>query len=82
VVRQPLRPRSDPDGNYRLAQIHMCVQAVIAKLHAELVFILGAKAAVAVVTGRDFLMLGVLRSVNFGMDFQHGTLSDLKRIGK
>jgi hypothetical protein len=78
VVRLPLRPRFDPDGNHRLAQVQMFVEAVAAKLHAELVFILRAKAAVAAVTGRDFPMLGVFLSVNFGMDFKHCDLSDLK----
>jgi hypothetical protein len=59
------------DGDHRLAQIHVPVEAVVAQLQAELIFVFRQKTAVALVAGRDLLVLRKFAGVYLGMDFDH-----------
>jgi len=72
-----MRPRFDMHRDYRLAQIHVRLEAVVAELHAELIFGLGAKTAVALVAGGDFLVMRLFVGVNLRMDFKHFVRSPL-----
>ena len=49
----------------------MSFKAVVAQLHAELIFSLGAKAAVALVASADLLVMCLFVGVDFGMNFNH-----------
>src|SRR3974390_364540 len=76
------RPGLHVHRDHRLAQIHMRLKAVVAELQAKLIFALGAKTAVALVAGRDFLMFCVFAGVNLGMDFDHWKNSPQYTHGK
>ena len=66
-----MRPRLNVYGDHRLAEIHVRFEAVAAQLQAELVFTFRAKTPVALMAGRNFLVLRLFAGVNLGMDFDH-----------
>jgi len=58
-------------GDHWLAEIPVRFEAVVAQQQAELVFTVGAKTPVALMAGRNFLVLRLFTGVNLGMDFDH-----------
>jgi len=66
-----VRARFDMDGDYRLAQMRVCLEALVAQLHAVLIFALCAKTAVTLMAGADLFVVRFFRGVNFRMNFDH-----------
>ena len=66
-----MRARFDMDGDYRLAQMRVCLEALVAQLHAVLIFALCAKTAVTLMAGADLFVVRFFRGVNFRMNFDH-----------
>jgi hypothetical protein len=56
--------------NDRLGQVARGIEAVVTEVKAKLIFTLGAKTAVAFVTGGVLGPLKLLTHVNFGMNFR------------
>lgn len=65
-----MRAHLDMNADDRLAEMAGGVKAGVAEIEAELIFTLGAEAAVAFVAGGIFRVLVLFANVNSGMDFE------------